>query len=565
MALQIKDYSVSGRSQSGILYTYILRVTEDSVDQERNLSVLSVQAILKQSYSGTGFSGWGTGVSCTINGKNIFSDYRQRKISGTQEHIFYSCTVELPHEADGSLRIQVGGRLWQNSSASYTPPTLTITENAADVMVLTPIPRASRISATSANIEETAMIVIGRKKDGFTHSVAYRFGALQGFIRADGVCVSQEERFGNTSIGFLLPAEFYAQIPNAPSGVCTLTCTTYSGDEKIGQAQTCSFTVTAAQSRCDPEITASVVDANAATKLLTGDERVLVKFASTAVCQMQAQAKNSAQITQMKIGAQDTPEGRCEIPCAEQDSFTFYAKDSRGYQNDTTVKLQMVPYVKLTNHATASRINPQTGSTCLTLRGNCYCGSFGLTENALTVKYRLPGEEFVSFEAQIAQDHTYCVTVELSGLNYLSACSIETVVCDKLSQVEKTLTAGQARPVFDWGESYFNLNVPLQCANVSGAVIKRCYFDGTAQKTIQSKFADFAGNGYVRQSVFIFGNSDHVLVQGVIGIANNGRLSWQGTQGVALTAGTAGEFTLTLPATAYDPFLMLSCDEFTIL
>ena len=82
--LQTKDFSASGASTSGNLYTYILRVNELSADVVTNSSRLQVEAILKQSIVGTGFSTWGTGVSCSLNGAQIFSDYAQRRISGKQ-------------------------------------------------------------------------------------------------------------------------------------------------------------------------------------------------------------------------------------------------------------------------------------------------------------------------------------------------------------------------------------------------------------------------------------------------------------------------------------------------
>ena len=86
MALQTKDFSVTGKSSGGgITYTYILRVTENSVNAAANTSNVTVQAILKQSYSGTAFTTWYTGVSCTLCGSQIFSDYKQRSLSGTAE------------------------------------------------------------------------------------------------------------------------------------------------------------------------------------------------------------------------------------------------------------------------------------------------------------------------------------------------------------------------------------------------------------------------------------------------------------------------------------------------
>ena len=86
MALQSKDFSVTAKSASGrITYTYILRVTENSVDLVKNSSNVTVEAILKQTYAGVAFSGYRTGVSCTINGETLFSDYCRRTIEDKEE------------------------------------------------------------------------------------------------------------------------------------------------------------------------------------------------------------------------------------------------------------------------------------------------------------------------------------------------------------------------------------------------------------------------------------------------------------------------------------------------
>ena len=135
MALQSKDFSVTAKSASGrITYTYILRVTENSVDLVKNSSNVTVEAILKQTYAGVAFSGNRTGVSCTINGETLFSDYCRRTIEGREEHVFYTWQGDLPHGDDGKLTLSVSGRLWQTTPADYTPPTMEI---PADSMALT--------------------------------------------------------------------------------------------------------------------------------------------------------------------------------------------------------------------------------------------------------------------------------------------------------------------------------------------------------------------------------------------------------------------------------------------
>lgn len=462
MALQTKDYSVSGKSQGGVTFTYILRVTQDSQDVQSNTSALTVQAILKQNVSSTQFAQWGTGVSCTLNGEQIFSDYRQRKSTGTAEQVYYTWEGTVAHADDGTLQLTVGGRLWQNAAASYTPPTLTITESADDAMTLSPIVRASGISAASANIGETAIIAISKKNDSFTHSVAYSFGALSGYVDADGNASEEEVIFSAASLGFKLPESFYGQIPDAPSGECTLTCYTYMDGELLDQPQSCSFTATAARSKCDPAVSGTVVDVNEATLALTGDENVLIQYHSAVLCTITAEAKNGASITQKRIAGTPVEGDTLQIPNVETGSFVFSATDSRGYSAQSSpVEKTVIDYVRLTNNATGARTDPTSGKAVLTVEGNCFAGSFGAADNVLTVSCSIDGADLVAAEnVAVAEDHTYALTLELTGLDYTKSHSIQVTVSDALETVSKTVSIGKGIPVFNWGEDYFHFNVP---------------------------------------------------------------------------------------------------------
>lgn len=464
MALQTKDYSVSGKSGSGgTTYTYILRVTENSIDVVSNTSNVTVQAILKSSAAGTSFSIWGTGVSCTLNGTQIFSDYQKRQCSGTGEHVYYTWTKDIEHNADGTLSLQVGGKLWQDNSASFTPPTLTITASEATAMALTSIARQHTISAASANIEEVAMIAVNNNGDSLNHSIAYSFGSLKGFIDASGNPVSTEAKFNATSVGFKVPASFYAQIPNAPSGECVLTCKTYSGNTRVGDDTQATFVATAARSKCDPVVSGTVVDTNAVTKALTGDANKLVRYYSTALCTMTVTAKNSASIKERKIAGQSVAENALAIPAVESGSFSFWAKDSRGYDHTgDQVNKTLIPYVKLTNEATGLRVNPTDGSAQIRFKGAYYNGSFGAQNNTLELFYRKSGDTDWIPVTATPSGNSYSATVNLSQLEYTQSYSYEVKVKDKLEEVIKSVTIGQGIPVFDWGKDYFNVNVRAQ-------------------------------------------------------------------------------------------------------
>ena len=140
------------------------------------------------------------------------------------------CTWEgwIYHNSDGTKSINV--------SASFSSTSSNLSGGSVSGAVQLPtIPRASSISATSVDIGSNTTITINRASSSFTHTITYSFGSLSGTIAT---------KTSNTSISWQVPTSFYAQIPNAKSGTCTLTCITYSGDTQIGTSST-TFTITA--------------------------------------------------------------------------------------------------------------------------------------------------------------------------------------------------------------------------------------------------------------------------------------------------------------------------------
>lgn len=332
-------------------------------------------------------------------------------------------------------------------------------------VTLTTIPRASTIGATDANIGAVSMVAVSKKSSGYTHSIQYQFGALNGYITESGGITSTEVKLSATSIAFVVPETFYAQIPNAKSGICTLVCKTYSGSTQIGSAQASSFTAVAAENVCRPIVSGSVVDVNEITKALTGDENVLIRYFSTARAEITTESKNSASIVAKSIGGVSTTEDSRDITNVETGSILFSATDSRGYVGSATATKSLVPYIRLTNNAVAARTDPTSGNAVLTLTGDCFGGSFGAEDNTISAYYTINTGDQVEVELTV-DGNQYTASVNLAGLEYTKSHTIRVTVSDKLDAVEKKVTIMRGIPVFDWGENDFAFHVPLTvCGN----------------------------------------------------------------------------------------------------
>ena len=84
----------------------------------------------------------------------------------------------------------------------------------------------STLSAAAGTLGSALPITI-RRYAGFTHKVTWAFGASSGTVAENAA----------ESCTWTPPLSLADQIPNAASGVATLTCYTYDGDTRIGQGQ----------------------------------------------------------------------------------------------------------------------------------------------------------------------------------------------------------------------------------------------------------------------------------------------------------------------------------------
>lgn len=387
------------------------------------------------------------GGTLTIDGVDypFISNFNEKRTtSGSQ--VLFSKDVTIEHDDLGKKRLYF--------SAVFATGVSSGTISASDYLDLTNIPRASTALATDANIGAVSMIAVDRKAAKFTHSIAWKFGSLSGYLKADGSNSTTEVKLSILSVPFLIPDAFYAQIPKAKTGKCTLTVKTYDGTSQVGTIQTTTFTVTAPEAECRPIVSGTVVDINDATVELTGDDSVMVRYCSEASCEITAEARKSATVSEKKIGGTVVTGNSRTISGIAASSVEFYVKDSRGYTATAKVGFTLIPYVRLTNNAVASRVDPGTGVSVLTLSGNYFNGSFGAYQNALQIQYSVDGGDPVEVAATV-KGNKYSATVEIPNLDYLTSHIVDVVVSDLLDSVPKEVKIGRSVPGFYWDDENF--------------------------------------------------------------------------------------------------------------
>lgn len=427
-----------------------LKLTEASYDPLANTSRVKVVWTSRQTGESHNDNTKTAKYYITANGVKTAYSVSYTLPAGTTRTIL-SKTFTIPHAQDGSGSVTV--QTWMDTGISAGEVELTKT------LTLTPIPRASTLGAADACIESVAIVAVNRKSEQYAHSVFFTFGALSGYLDGEGNLSDTEVIHTGTNIPFSIPVGFYDQIPNAPSGVCTLRCRTYFEGAQIGQDQTAAFTVTANPALCGPVVSASAVDVNPDTLALTGSADKLIRFCSTVRCSITAQARKGASIVSRSVNGLEV-DNVLEIPHGDSGTFLFAATDSRGYTTAVTVSKTLIPYVLPTVQASIQRTDPTGGEALLTVSGKFYPGSLGSADNTLGVHYTRSTGETAEVPVTVNGD-TYEGSCTVAGLDYTRSHYISVIAWDALAEDSQMVTVKPGIPVFDWGRENFTFHVPV--------------------------------------------------------------------------------------------------------
>ena len=228
--------ATSGTIRAAIRTGYDIQIvwTVDSQSAANNTS--SVTAKVQLVSTGSSYTINSTASksgTLTINGTSYSFSF-SAALSGNQTKTLFTKTVTVAHNADGSktcafsttcgINVTLGGTYYGNVTASGSG-------------VFNTIARASTISSSTATVEvngsNAVTVNISRASSSFTHTVVFTFGVYSHTISNVA-----------TSTSYAIPVTWLNAIPNATSGIGSVTVTTYSGSTKIGNAVSKSFTAT---------------------------------------------------------------------------------------------------------------------------------------------------------------------------------------------------------------------------------------------------------------------------------------------------------------------------------
>lgn len=381
---------------------------------------------------------------------------------GTSWVTVYSFSVTKAHNSNGTGTCYIGGYI--NGPTGTTLSGCQVSSNKT--VTLDTIPRqATLISAPNFTDEENPVIK-------YSNPAGNAVTTLQACISLTGETddiayrnISKTE----TSYTFELTDAERQFLRSATTGK-TRTVVFFVRTVISNTDYHSSLTKTLSIVNADPTLSPGVVDTNEKTIALTGDNNILIKGYSNAQATFNAAALKSATINSKLVtcGGQSLT-GDGVISAAESGSFVFMVTDSRGNTATQLVQKTFVEYVKLSCSMSNNRPNAD-GEMTVKASGNFFNGSFGSVTNTLAVyyRYKASGGTDGSWTAMtVTKDgNTYVATANLTGLDYKTTYIFEAYAVDKLAEVAVDPVSIRVTPVFDWGESDFNFNVPVQHQDV---------------------------------------------------------------------------------------------------
>lgn len=263
-----------------------------------------------------------------INGTTVYTS--DTRIQLKKDQVIASGTTKITHNADGTKSFSL--------SCEAGVYTYSVSVTASATHTLNTIPRASTVKAANGTMGSATTITITRASSSFTHTLTYSFGKSTGTIAT---------KTTSTSVSWTPAVSLAAQIPNAVSGTCTITCDTYNGSTKIG-SKTCTLTlmVPASVKPTITSLTAERVDGTVPT-----DWEIYVQSKSKAKLTINGAAgAQGSTISSYSIsggGFSGTASTLTTGFLTTSGTITFTAKvtDSRGRTSDAkTVSISVVAY-----------------------------------------------------------------------------------------------------------------------------------------------------------------------------------------------------------------------------
>lgn len=336
---------------------------------------------------------------------------------------------------------------------------------------------SSSFSSTSGFLDESIAITISKGRPVYLNTIEYIFGTKTGVIA---------EKTLDASIAWKIPANFITEFEeNQIQKQGQLIMKTYdTGQEEPIQESMINFTAYLPSTELTPVLNPTVKDIRGLTKELTGDENKIIRYESQVSYNINGSAvKGATLVTQKATNGDDVVIGGTgTFSYISTNVFTFLVVDDRDMGAAATLTLGSNRFVNYIRPSCFQTITMEmTGETVATanisIYGNYFDGNFGTRNNTITVEIRytqpdgsMSGWINITNSGGLyvdTENSTYSLTYSVPNLQYNKSYTFQSRVTDQLNTVTSGEYVFRKLPVFDWSETDFNFNVPV---NVEGNI-----------------------------------------------------------------------------------------------
>ena len=510
------------------------------------------------------------------------------------------------------MKLTIGGVLWETttlkaaspnqwgSPITYTSPWYTVsnltsgsavvsfnmysgsgcTRNDTFSYSMAVDPAASKLSAPDGTLGTGLELAVTKYNSSFTHTISWVCGSAKGdvCVQASDPSITWEAAHGNT-------VALASQNTAGQSVTVSFIITTYSGSSVVGtDSASCVMAIPAG---VKPSVTVSVSDAAG----LFATYGAYIQGHSRLAITANPQTAYGSPITGYAITA---------------DGHSYYDNPV------TTEVLQNTGNLRITAVVTDARTRPsEPGAADITVLEyarpsvtvNAYrCNSSGDTDpegGYMKVGFTasiasLNGKNSATYTISYKQSGGAETTITGKGVGYASepiACDptkvweVEVTVLDNLRSTTKAAVIPIAftlmefyhtgrgvsfgkiatRDGFDCAMPAYFSDAVIASGGLNGVYMKSVYVDAATSFLVRSNLGEWWRLTHdLRQTFFIMGSANGTPIFGRIGLDSYGDATWEGTGTITITAHDDGVIEITLPKRAYDSFLIISPDKFTV-
>lgn len=500
------------------LYVYYKEVSQSIANNTTTLS-LGMYVTTPRNWDIGGWTDYnGSYIGTSTSGDNCKTfDGDIPNFSGTR-WLVENQNITVKHNNDGSKAATIYWKWGVNSgwSGVMNNPSGSFSIN------LTKIPRAATITSAPNFNDEANPTITYENPAGSAVSKLEACISLTG--AADDVAYRDISKTGSSYTFNLTDAErkvLRKAVESGNSQTVRFYVATTIGDTVYRESVSKTLTIV----NGTPTLNPTIKDVGSVSAKLTGDaNNIVIKGYNSMEVSTGAAARKEATIASQSVtcGSKSIKSASGSLGRVESGTFVFSVTDSRGNTTSRTINKTLIDYVKLTCNLAANKPTAD-GNMSFTISGNYFNGSFGATNNTLTVQYRYKQNDG-SYSAWTTLTHTissnkYTATGSLTGLDYQSYYTFQARALDKIynADTEPAILSEEKRvkttPVFDWGENDFAFHVPVVLDNSKQLYFKNTEGTDMMMVSLNNLNQSFFGYGGYNQSIgttYFDGNSVNI-------------------------------------------------------